>query len=80
MPREDCFLFWEMRCEERWQGGGGLAFLKGKRGIRSCRQQINRFPFLPFLPFPLPPCGSSITSRKKGRASLGVVWGTVKGD
>lgn len=77
MPREDCFLFWEMWCEERWQGGGGLAFLKGKRRDQELLAAINRFPF---LPFPLPPCSSSITSRKKGRVSLGVVWGTEKGD
>lgn len=49
MPREDCFLFWEMWCEEREQGGGGLAFLKGKGGDQEL-QAANKQISLPSLP------------------------------
>lgn len=51
MPREDCFLFWEMWCEEQWQGGGGLAFLKGKRrGDQELKAANKQIPLPPLPP------------------------------
>lgn len=50
MPREDCFLFWEMWCEERWQGGGGLAFLKGKRRDQELLAANKQIPLPPLPP------------------------------